>query len=211
MLPGYKAPSLPFHTPSVCPSIHPSINPFSPLPALVSTCFPWGWDPLLCPSQVVEEQAVSQAAVPQAACSLQCRSPRAGTCAPGCPAPWGWAGHSHAACSPGQQGGNKNIRSSPCVCGKGMKGPLPGRGQPVPGQEQLVAFYISSPREQRAGQGECWEGEAMGWGACAHSCSYISSLLPPASILPWRLWVCLPDTGPQGGSCYWLGRTRAGV
>lgn len=122
--------------------------------------------PLLCPTR-------SQNSQPKMGSAVHRRDPC--PCLP--PTPRGWAGRSLAACSHGRRGGNKNIRSSPRVCGRGMKGPLQGRSRPVPGRE---VFYISSPREQRAGQGGWWEGEAAGRGACADS---RNQLVSSASIL----------------------------
>lgn len=80
MLPGHKAPTLPLHT----PSIHPS-TPALLFQLLCShTSFGAG-TPLLCPSQVLKQQAEIQAALLQAGCSLLCQTLGAGTCAPSCP------------------------------------------------------------------------------------------------------------------------------
>lgn len=89
-------PPLPFHTPSILPSIH---NP-SLLLALVSTCFLWGQDPTHVPEpgpKTAGREPGSTAVGRQP----MGRFPVAGTRAPSCPAPPGWAGHSHTACSPG--------------------------------------------------------------------------------------------------------------
>lgn len=91
--------------------------------------------PLLCPSRSQNSQ-------------------RRDPCPRLSPAPRGWAGRSLAACSHGQQGGNKNIRSSPRVCGRGMKGPLQGRSRPVPGREVFIFPLRGSSVRGRVGGGK---------------------------------------------------------
>lgn len=129
-----------FHPFILHASSHPCIHP--PLLFCSSPCvhmLPSGLGPHSCAQ--AKSYKSRQRAMQQAGCSQWCCSPGTGTHAPSCPAPWGWASCSHAACS-GQKGGNKNIRSSPCVCGRGMKGPLLGHSSPVPGRVQAVAFIF---------------------------------------------------------------------
>lgn len=78
------------------------------------------------------------------------------------------------------RGKQKHPEQPPCLW-KGNERAFAG---PQPASPRARGFYISSPREQRAGQGGWWEGEAAGWGACADSRSrLVSCLLPSVSIL----------------------------
>lgn len=106
------------------------------------------------------------------------------------PAPRGWAGRSLAACSHGRRGGNKNIRSSPRVCGRGMKGPLQGRSRPVPGREVFIFPLRGSSVRGRVGggKGKLRDGELVLTAVtslCHLPASYVGKKAPRSCPPPW--------------------------